>query len=210
MYLTLLLFINVFGSFSDVRNYQIVRKVSDVVAYICVGKANSPLMSSRSSSPGSAEGDLESAAGKAAPFKCPTCAFVGDCHRTIQQHCIVVHRAKWQGEALPLQGIKLPSWTDTVDSQPKNLGALTQTSDASGCSLSTLSCLASADGSEDTHLPSSADKSGDTADQTPSNSHTSSFQNSLSKVSDTDIAATSVNGVQDVSVSRTSDKSRKR
>jgi len=107
VYLTLLLLINVSVSFCDVRNYQIVRKVGDVVAYNCVGNADSPLISSRSSSPGSSESDLESAAGKAAPFLCPNCPFVGNCHRKIQQHCIVVHHAKWQGEALPLQWIKL-------------------------------------------------------------------------------------------------------
>jgi len=110
-----------------------------------------PLTLSEMSGAGTSEDDLNSAvAHDTTTFTCPICAFEGDCHSAIQQHCVVVHYAQWQGEGLPLRDIpleELACWTDTVNSYLENSSSVKPA--ASDCSSSTLSWWASADGSAD-------------------------------------------------------------
>ena len=84
----------------------------NILACDGVGNAFVPVTSSKTVSAVSSKGDLisvsanvNSAPAQDETFMCPICAFVGHCYNTIQQHCIDVHHAAWQGEGLPLQDI---------------------------------------------------------------------------------------------------------
>ena len=62
---------------------------------------------------------------------CPICGFAGGCNSNIQQHCIDVHHAEWQGDGLPLRDISPTELPYAQSSHVENSAAVTRTVDGS-------------------------------------------------------------------------------